>query len=435
MLQDNDLRSGFSARSIRFGGTSKILESKTGSIIEKPCTSTCHIPVSALVFTESGWSFSTKVSRVKSERINYGDLNIAHEILPLIRTRLEVVSKSFSPRKAVGSNRVLVVNASIIGDFLSYLPALREFTQRHNLTFDMIVSPTVKPLAEHVIGVRNLFVAKSSYDRNTERSALEVQAIPQEYDQIIVLRLSRDAFQLFKDIRCSRIISSDIVLLKYVFHLAAHSLFRMEMKQSREIMFETLKLGKVDRRAQIYDLFHFDRSDFAFLDRFPELTSSEKVVLVHTGSGWRIKLWKIEKWLELFQRISNLGKFKIVLIGATPEEQAVFERVKSNPALNVHSLIGRLNLMELFLVMKKCQFFIGVDSVPRNLAHYADLRSISILSPAAVKNFMPFNDADLVIEKSNRLPANIVNLSGKSNMEAISVDEVFEAFLKLTGTA
>jgi ADP-heptose:LPS heptosyltransferase len=371
---------------------------------------------------------------VKSERINYGDLKIAKEIFPLLKIRLKIIKNIFLNRKVPNKGRILVLDTCLIGDFLSYLPALRTYTKKNDITFDILVSPTVKPLAEKVKGVNRVFVAKSSYNRNTEQNTPEQQSIPQEYDLIIVLRLSQAVYDLIKNIKCKGIITSDIVFLKYIFHLAKNSLLKKEIKQSSDTIFETLGIKEVNKNSELYDLFNFNGSDYDFFERILEMKGTDKKILIHTGSGWKVKLWKNENWAELLKMINELGKFRFIFIGRTEEEKRAFENIQENLNFKVYSLIDKVDLKELFLIMKKSDYFIGVDSGPRNLAHYANLRRISLLNPAAVKNFMPFSEKDIVIEKPHRLPANLFDFNKRSNMEKISTEEVLESFKKLSKT-
>jgi|GEM_PF-1348293 len=372
---------------------------------------------------------------MNSERINYGDLKIAKEIYPLIKIRLKRIKKLLFNNEIKSNGRTLVVNTCIIGDFLSYLPGLRTYTKKNNITFDILVSPTVKPLAEKIKGVNRVFVAKSSYNRDTEHNNQEQQSIPQEYDLIMVLRLSQEAYNLIKNIKYKEIITSDIVFLKYIFHLAKNSLLKKEIKQSREISFETLGIKRADKDNELYNLFDFNDSDYNFFKIIPEMKGNDRKILIHTGSGWKVKLWKNENWAELLKMINELGKFRFIFIGRTEEEKRVFESIQNNLNFQVYSLINKVNLKELFLIMEKSDYFIGIDSGPRNLAHYANLRSISLLNPAAVKNFMPFSEIDIVIEKPQRLPANLFNFNKRSNMEKISTEEVLESFKKLSKTS
>ena len=371
---------------------------------------------------------------MKSERINYEDLKIAKEVCPFIKVRLKQVKRIFFNEITPNIGRILVVDTCPIGDFLSHLPALRTYTKMNDITFDILVSPAVKPLAEKIKGVNRVFVAKSSYNRSTEQNTLEQQNLPQGYDLIIVLRLSQEAYDLIKNIKCEKMITSDIVFLKYIFHLAKNSLLKKEMKQSRETVFETLGIKAAVKNNELYDLFDFNSSDYDFIEMIPEMIGEEKKILIHAGSGWKVKLWKTENWAELLKKIFELGKFRFIFIGHTEEEKSAFENIQENLNFKVDSLIKKVNLKELFLIMKKSDYFIGVDSGPRNLAHFADLRSISLLNPAAVKNFMPLSEKDIVIENPNRLPANLFDFNKRSNMEKISTEEVFEAFKRLLKT-
>jgi ADP-heptose:LPS heptosyltransferase len=372
---------------------------------------------------------------MKSERINYADLKIAHELFPFVKVRLKRIRNIFLHKDTKYERRILVVDTCLIGDFLSHLPALSTYAKRNCITFDILVSPPTKPLAEKIKGARRVFVARSAYNRNTEQITPEQQSIPPGYDLIIVLRLSREAYDLIKKIKCNRIITSDMVLLKYLFHLAKNSLLKREIKQSRDTIFEALGIKAEDNKNEWYDIFDFNGSDYDYSNKFPEMGGKDKKILIHTGSGWKVKLWKTENWAELLKLINQSGKFRFIFIGGTEEEKTVFENVQKKLDFKVHSLINRVDLKELFLIMKKSDYFLGVDSGPRNLAHFANLRSVSLLNPAAVKNFMPLSVKDRVIEKPNRFPANLFDFHKMSNMEKISAEEVFKAFKKLSETS
>ncbi len=368
-------------------------------------------------------------------RINHEDLKIGREILPSLGMRLKILRNGFRSRQVGAPGRTLVVCTCIIGDFLSYMPALRTFTQRHNLRFDIMVSPTLKPLAETLKGVNRVFVAKSSYNRNCEQNSDEHQVIPQNYDLMVLLRLGPEAYGLIKNVQCPAIIAGDTALLKYVEHLAGSSLFHTQVKQSRELGFEMLGLNGSDHDELLYDLFELTRTDFEAAASLPEMATDVRKILIHTGSGWPVKLWENSKWADLITRIHASGRYRIIFIGGTNVEQASFAEIKRLVNFPVFSLINKTNLRELFAVMKLSDYFIGVDSGPRNLAHYADLRSLSLLNPAAVRNFMPFNPHDIVIERPNRFPANIFNTRKRSALESIGPEELFEGFQKLTRLA
>jgi ADP-heptose:LPS heptosyltransferase len=81
--------------------------------------------------------------------------------------------------------------------------------------------------------------------------------------------------------------------------------------------------------------------------------------------------------------------------------------------------------------MRMADYFIGIDSGPRNMAHLADLRSISLFGPG-IRDFMPLSRKDIVIDKSNPMATSLFHYSRESSMKKISAEEVFEAFRKIS---
>ena len=106
---------------------------------------------------------------MENKRINYNELQIAKEILPMLKVRVKKFKNRFSNQKINYTKKVLIINTCIIGDFLSTLPALSIFIKKNKLKADMVVSPNLKSLAEKVRGIDKVFTAKSSYNRETEK--------------------------------------------------------------------------------------------------------------------------------------------------------------------------------------------------------------------------------------------------------------------------
>ena len=365
---------------------------------------------------------------MKSDVLNVYDLAIAREIIPLIRLRLRILKSAFTRSSANGRKRILIVAPCVVGDCLSYLPVIEEYAEENDTTYDIVVSPDFRSLAERLRRVSRVFVASSSYNRVTERQGRSAQELPPEYDLMIVLRLSPDAFNLIRQVRCSRIVSSDSTLLRYLIHLAKSSLLGQPVIQSRDTMYGVLGVKARPGESRVPTVFRLGPHDDDNLKQLPEIQGHEKKVLIHTGSGWQVKLWSDDRWVDLLKRINSLDPSRFVFIGRGDVEKSAFERIQERLDFKVYSLINSLTLWELFLTMRRSDCFIGVDSGPRNLAHLADLRSVTLLNPAAVKNFMPFDERDIVVEKQNRYPANIINTRRGAKLSDISVEEVFEAY-------
>ncbi|MGA2130312.1 MAG: glycosyltransferase family 9 protein [Candidatus Pacearchaeota archaeon] len=367
-----------------------------------------------------------------SKKINFKEFSIAREISPLIKIRIKKIGGFFSKKPEIKSKKVLIVDTCIIGDFLATLPAIREIAKNHK-NVDLIVSPPVKSLAERINGIENVFVAKTSYNREIENGEDGFYNLLKEYEKIVILRISPESYNLIKNIKFSNVMASDWVYFKYIFHMAKNIFIRKPIKQSREVMFEIINVKKdrkkIDREINLSQMFKFKQSDYKKIEKIPELNLREKKILIHTGSGWESRLWQNEKWAELLEKINKIGKFKLIFVGSGEQEEKSFEHIKKMVSFKIYSLIGKLDLKELFLVMKESDYFIGADSGPRNLAHLADLRSISLRGPGPY--FMPLNKKDIVIDNLNGLSAMPFFSNKNNSASSIGVDKVFIAFKKL----
>src|SRR5262249_42226976 len=95
--------------------------------------------------------------------------------------------QSFKPDTFESPETVLIVNCCLIGDFVVSLPAIHDFIQEHTSSqIDLLVSPTVAPLAGRVRGVRHVYIARSVFGRETELNEADSRLAPL-YDLVVVL--------------------------------------------------------------------------------------------------------------------------------------------------------------------------------------------------------------------------------------------------------
>ncbi|MFI5251227.1 MAG: glycosyltransferase family 9 protein [Bacteroidota bacterium] len=365
---------------------------------------------------------------MKLEKINRGELKLLGEIPLLFKLRL----KKIFGKKAQSDGGILAIDVCIIGDFVGTLPALRTFIENQGEEVDLVVIPPLKSLAQSIRGVRKVFTAKSMYQRTNENYE-KLESMPANYSQVMVLRISPETYQRLNSIKYSKIEIYDIPYFKYCGHLVKTIMLRKEFKQWSEVNFEMVGIKKPDRKIGFDDIFSFSESDYARVGELPEMDGTSKKIIIHTGSGWNVKLWDNDKWIELIRKINTLGDFKFILIGASDLEEKSFNYIQNHLDFKIFSLINRVDLKTILLVMRYSDYFIGIDSGPRNLAHLADLRSITMLGPAP-KNFMPMNKNDIVIDKFTCKCKSLYYLHKESAMQKISAEEVFEGFMRLSKT-
>jgi|CXWL01.1.fsa_nt_gi ADP-heptose:LPS heptosyltransferase len=368
---------------------------------------------------------------MKSKTFNHADLSIAREIVPFLKLRFRMLL-GIGKSRSQGEKSTLIVVPCILGDSLSYLPAIRTYVERHQCSFDLVVSPDFLSLAEHIKGVRHIYLASSSYARASENKQSQNSEMPDRYDTMVVLRLSPEGYDLVRPIQCTHYVSSDFTLMCYLGQIVKSSLMKEPVRQSREVMFEALNLPPCDMNATCPEMFDIQNEKCSEHFERGKGGDNTQNILIHTGSGWSVKLWDDEHWIALLSRIHQSGSYHFTFIGRGEDELQTYQRIQSRLPFDVSSVINKLTLWELYLQMRISDFFIGIDSGPRNLAHYANLRSVTLLNPAAVNNFMPLDCRDQTVEKPNRFPANVVNTQQGATLDQISVNEVWGAFERLT---
>jgi len=361
-------------------------------------------------------------------KINSDYLNLFKEGRLLIKLNLKKRTKKLKRK----TNQILVINTCLIGEFIASLPALIYFIDKSKTTVDLVVSPSVKTLAKCIKGVRKVFTAKSIYMRDIERTK-ENKQILDDYDFLLVMRLSEEAYSLLKRIRFENIRSSLKPFLGFGLHLARNLSNKRAIKQWSDVNFEIIGKGNIKKRnVDINDIFNFKKNDFERIKKlkYVKNAKNKKKIIIHTGSGWSIKFWDNKKWIELLKKINNMGKFQFIFIGGTKDEIKHFNIIKKGLDFDVHSAIKRLDLKETLLLIKDSNYFLGVDSGPRHIAHLIDLPSICLLGPGP-RHFDPLGKKAIIIDKSNCRCTNFFCYRKKTCMDKISVDDVFKKFMKI----
>lgn len=362
---------------------------------------------------------------MKGRKVNLDYLNLYQEI-PLFCALS--FSNLFREKAREKTGSILLVNTCLIGEFAASLPAIRDFILRNeHSAVDLVVAPPLKPPALRVRGVRKVYTARSLYGRDSERSGEAAQEFG-AYDRIFVMRMSRDAYRLVRTISAGEVHTGLKQYSGYVLHLWGSLLHRRPPKQWRELNFEML--GGVPKNISFDEIFKFAPEDYASVAKLDALQTTEKKVIIHTGASWPMKSWSNDKWAALLIKANELGGMRFIFVGGK-EDEADYAAIAAKLSFQVYSLIGRIDLLQLLLALRASDYFIGVDSGPRNLAHLAEVRSICIFGPGP-HFYMPPDARDIVLDKSRgRGLFQMFFYKKRGFIEQITADEVYEAFKKL----
>ena len=359
---------------------------------------------------------------MKERRINLDYLNLYQEI-PLFCALIAASLFRAKPRAPTG--RILIVNTCLIGEFAASLPAIRDYIERHEgAAVDLVVSPPLKPLAERVRGVHTVYTARSLYGRQDEKAACAREKLP-AYDTVFVMRISKDAFSLVRRVAAGWVRTGLREYAGYALHLWGSLLTRRPPKQWRELNFKML--GGTLRAVPFENIFDLTPSDWAALKRLTALDTPDKKVIIHTDASWPMKKWSLDRWVEFIRRAHGLGALRFIFVGGAGAA-GDYEYIASRVDTPVYSLINQVNLFELLLVLRTSDYFIGVDSGPRNLAHLAGTPTVAIFGPGP-HFYMPWSAGDAVIDKSRgRGLLQMFFATKRGFIHQITANEVYDAF-------
>ncbi len=348
----------------------------------------------------------------------------------ILIAQLALKSRFARPRSYPGSaGKILIINTCLIGEFVASLPAIIAFIEKNPDTIiDILVTPPVKLLAEKIIGIRSVFTAKSVFERPNEHQTAADRNFD-VYEKTIIMLLSGDSYALLRQIKTEKIQLRFQPLLRYGLHLGWCLLLGKTPRPWASVDFALLDLVPTKNPTIAFDQsFVFNQIDKQRIRSLPILQTSQKKILIHTGAGWLMKAWKNDRWILLLKELCSKGDFRFIFIGNSAREREDYEYISERLSFPVYSLIDHTTLPDLLLLMRECQYFIGIDSGMRNLAHITDIPSITLLGPAP-HMYPPLNRRDIVIDKSAGRGVLQYFIATKNPIvDKISVHDVLEAF-------
>jgi len=170
---------------------------------------------------------------------------------------------------------------------------------------------------------------------------------------------------------------------------------------------------------------HFLRSKF------------KKFILVAPSTNWIGKTWPIEKFIELIKKLKKeriFSKSLFVILGSIDEKKEMKKLLK-NKSIDLLDLVGKIDLVSMYHIMKKSSLFIGNDSGLMHLAALAKLPTVGLFGPSDFVKYQPFGLKTLAI-RSPKSYKELMSYEGfnpkkvSSLMTGLKVEYVFKKIVK-----
>lgn len=162
------------------------------------------------------------------------------------------------------------------------------------------------------------------------------------------------------------------------------------------------------------------------------INSSDKIVIIHPGSGGSSRDWHIEKFAELGKKISAIRDVNIVITGGLNEHQLV-ENLKQAIGGNVVGKAGEFSVVEYAALAKLAKLFISNSTGTIHIAAAVGTNVIGFypqITALSQQRWGPYTEKKKVFTPSGKPVDCDKCKNGKIRcecMDTISVDQVFEA--------
>lgn len=131
-------------------------------------------------------------------------------------------------------------------------------------------------------------------------------------------------------------------------------------------------------------------------------TRNERLVAIHPGSSNSEKIWPLDKFAELADRLMNESGLKVVLIGGE-EEKGIADKMKAMMKNPVTNLTGALSLRESASLLTRCLLLISNDSGPMHLAAAVGTPVVALFgeerSGGSSKRWGPYGEGHRIISR------------------------------------
>ena len=164
----------------------------------------------------------------------------------------------------------------------------------------------------------------------------------------------------------------------------------------------------------------------------------QKLILVAPGSQRPEKMWPIEKYREVIQKLKKNENYFIGITGSKSEKELPLNFEKDK---NVIDFRGEISLVEFGALISKADVVVGNDSSPIHIASgFEKPFVIGIFGPGKRSlGFFPWTEKSNVIEDNEFYENNIVTIPKKQHkykkdyykgIPLVSTDRVYEEIIK-----
>ena len=331
--------------------------------------------------------------------------------------------------------KVLIVQTRDLGDVVLATVLVEPLRRRFpNASLVMVTGPWARDFAARSLGVDGIVTYQSDVASNARGRRLTLR------ERVDAIRsIAREAPDVVVDIRgdfgtlLAAILSgarhradrgtwrcSDIV--RNLLRRGAFDISR-DLHEAQESLEIAGSLGVAKEKKRL--CLSADDADIRMVDQLlrAQSGSSRPIIVLHPGASKADRMWPAERFGELATLIAQRHEVRFVVTGSG-KERHLADRVARSTGMPVVDLCGRVSLVQLYALYRRCALWIGNETGPMHFAAAAGIPVVALWGTAPQLMFRPFGIPCLVVTRPDGAWLSR-QVAADRYMEGISVDHVW----------
>lgn len=334
--------------------------------------------------------------------------------------------------------KILVIHTAFIGDIVLSTPLIQRLKDMYpESEIDYLTLPTNKSVISNNPNLNEIILYdKKGQDKGIKGFLRVLKILKQKkYDYAVIPHRFIKSILLAKLAKIPNIVGFDVATGSFLLNKKVH----YDMKKHEvERLLDLVEYKGEKIPIRIYPA----KENFTKINKILEHhgyfgNEGQKLILVAPGSQRAEKMWPIEKYREIIERLKKNKNYFIGITGSKAEKKLSLNFPNDK---NVIDFRGEINLVEFGALISKANIVVGNDSSPIHIASgFEKPFVIGIFGPGKRDlGFFPYTEKSNVIEDNEFYENNIVKIPKKRHeykkdyykgIPLISVDRVFKEIM------
>ena len=304
--------------------------------------------------------------------------------------------------------KILIIHTAFIGDIVLSTPLIQRLKDMYpDSVIDYLTLPANKSIIDNNPNLNEIILYDKKGKDKGIRGFFRILKILKEkkYDYAVIPHRFIRSIALAKLAEIPKIVGFDVASGAWMLDKKVH----YDMKKHEvERLLDLVDYEGERIPIRIYPTDENKMKIRNILEKSGYEEATQKIIVVAPGSQRPEKMWPIEKYREVIQRLSEDSKNVIVITGSKVEKGLPLKFSKRN----VIDLRGEINLLEFSALLSYADIVVGNDSSPIHIASgFEKPFVIGIFGPGKRSlGFFPWKEKSNVIEDNEFYENNIVKI-------------------------